>query len=224
MKYKVWIGVLLGVLLVLCAVVLFLEWNPMGKAGQDAEVTQSTESADSESSQTYTWEEYVNLSLEEQDAFFQEFESVEAFEAWMNAVRPKDVATIGNWDKPGKTPDAYTWKEYQSLTQEEQEAFYQWFGTAGAFEAWMAKAKPAETTEPAPKWDKPGKAPDAYTWVEYQALTPKEQEAFFQWFGSVSAFEAWMAKVNLWIPRSLSPNGISLARLPMLTPGQSIRH
>ena len=50
---------------------------------------------------------------------------------------------------------------------------------------------PAESTEPALEWDKE-KNPDQYTWEEYQMLSPEEQDAFFQWFGSVDAFEAWM--------------------------------
>ena len=145
----------------------------------------------------YTWEEYQALSGEEQEAFYQWFGSVSAFEAWLSEVKPEETTQpLPEWNKPGKTPDQYTWEEYRALSGEEQEAFYRWFGSDSAFEAWLSEVKPEETTQPLPEWNKPGKTPDQYSWEEYQALSGEEQEAFYQWFGSVSAFEAWLSEVK----------------------------
>lgn len=145
----------------------------------------------------YTWEEYQKMSPKEQDEFFKRFESVAAFEKWLNSVKPKETTPqTPVWNKPGKKPDEYTWAEYEALSREEQDAFYLWFASATEFEEWMNSAKPAETTPQAPEWNKPGKTPDEYTWEEYQALSQIEQEAFYQWFGSMNAFEAWMNSVK----------------------------
>ena len=159
----------------------------------DQPVHETLPTESDEFSDTYTWEEYQALSLEEQDAFFQSFESVEAFEAWMKTVKPAEGTVPAlNWDASGKQPDAYTWEEYEALSAEEKDAFYLWFGSAAGFEAWMDAVKPVETVETVAKWDKPGKQPDTYTWEEYQALNAKEQDAFYQWFASKAEFEAWM--------------------------------
>lgn len=145
----------------------------------------------------YTWEEYEEMSAREQDEFYQCFDSMEAFEAWLESVMPEETTEpLLMWDRPGKQPDTYTWEEYQELSPEYQDAFFRWFISKGAFEAWMNKAQSAQETTPVLKWDKPGKEPSEYTWEEYQELTPEEQDAFFQWFGSVASFEAWMESVK----------------------------
>ena len=141
----------------------------------------------------YTWEEYEALANEEKDAFYLWFESEDAFERWMEAAKPAETTTPEQvWDKPGKLPSEYTWKEYEALTNEEKDAFYLWFDSADAFERWMEAVKPAETTAPDPVWDKPGKLPSEYTWEEYEALTNEEKDAFYLWFDSADAFEQWM--------------------------------
>ena len=141
----------------------------------------------------YTWAEYQAMPPEEQDAFFLWFDSKEAFEAWMNAVKPaEENPSEPAWDLPGKTPEEYTWSEYLALSPEKQDAFYLWFDSLQAFEAWMASVKPAETDPSTEGWNKPGKQPDEYTWEEYQALTPEEQDLFFLWFETIDAFETWM--------------------------------
>lgn len=140
----------------------------------------------------YTWEEYQALSPEQQDAFYLWFASRESFETWMNQVKPQEeTPTTPTWDLPGKKPDEYTWEEYQSLSPVQQDAFYLWFASTEAFEAWMEQANPQESEPETKVWDKPGKLPVEYTWAEYQALSPEEQDLFFQWFESVEAFEAW---------------------------------
>lgn len=143
----------------------------------------------------YTWEEYQALSLEEQDSFFRWFPAESVFEEWLESVKPTEPSIPG-WNKPGKLPEEYTWEEYQALSMEEQESFFLWFASESDFQAWKDSAKPVETEPPVQKWDKTEKLPKEYTWEEYQALEPEEQERFFQWFGSVSSFEKWMKKVK----------------------------
>lgn len=144
----------------------------------------------------YTWAEYQALTPEEKDAFFLWFASKEAFEAWMNSAKPEDTPEEPEWDLSGKSPKDYTWSEYQALSPEKQDAFYLWFGSVQAFEAWMESVKPDETDPVTESWNKPGKQPDEYTWEEYQALTPEEQDLFFLWFDSVDAFEAWLNRTE----------------------------
>ena len=88
----------------------------------------------------YTWEEYQDLNTAEQDAFSRQFPSIDEFEIWLESVKPQETETqtpVLKWDKPGKLPKDYTWKEYQALSQEDQDRFYLWFGSLEAFEAWM---------------------------------------------------------------------------------------
>lgn len=155
------------------------EWNKAGKLPDE-----------------YTWEEYQLLSNEEKDAFYNWFEAAWAFENWKlraEAIANEDVKPVPQWNRPGKLPKDYTWEEYQQLSNEEKDAFFNWFGSVWAFEIWMEQVNPTETTAPSQEWNKAGKLPNAYTWEEYQQLTPEEQDAFFRWFGSVELFEAWMA-------------------------------
>ena len=152
------------------------EWNKTGKNPDE-----------------YTWKEYQKLSDEDQERFYQWFDSEDAFEAWMDSVEDEIIlAQIGEWNKSGKKPNEYTWEEYKKLSGEDQERFYQWFGSVEKFETWMNAAKDEEDSEKVEKWNKSGKKPNEYTWEEYQELSPQEQDSFFQWFGSVDAFEEWM--------------------------------
>lgn len=140
----------------------------------------------------YTWEEYQALSFQEQEAFFLWFDSTKTFEEWMESVKPVETITSpSEWDYARK-PNEYTWEEYQALSPQEQEAFYLWFSSTEAFEAWMRSVNEVDTTAPAIDWDKAEKKPNEYTWEEYQALSPQDQDSFFLWFESTEAFEAWM--------------------------------
>ena len=140
----------------------------------------------------YTWEEYQALSAQEQDAFYHWFASEEAFLTWLNGAKPnEDEPEEPEWEK---TPQDYTWEEYQNLTPQEQEVFYLWFGSLEAFEDWMNTVKPTETIPES--WNENGKDPDEYTWAEYQALTPEEQDLFYEWFATRDDFESWMAEAK----------------------------
>ena len=202
---KVIAVVLAVILLLLLLTVVFLETR---KNEPEQTETPTTETQDT--SGTLSWEAYLALTLEEQDAYFQQFESAEAFEKWLESVRPTEsTEQIIAPDWSDKKPDQYTWEEYLALSREEQDAFFLWFASTDAFEAWMEKVKPTETEptegEKPGQTDKPGqtskpeytgKKPSEYTWEEYQKLSQKEQDDFYQWFGSKEAFEAWMEKVK----------------------------
>ena len=176
----------------------------------------------------YTWAEYQALSPEKQEIFFQWFGSVEAFEQWMESVKPAETEPQGpTWNKPGKKPNEYTWAEYEALSREDQDAFFQWFDSTAAFEQWMESAKPAETEPTTPTWNKPGKKPNEYTWAEYEALTMQEQDAFFLWFGSIDAFERWMNAVKPtedttpdddWVDAAKQPNEYTWEEYQALSP------
>lgn len=145
---------------------------------------------------SYTWDEYEAMSNEEKDELFDRFDSMEDFESWKESVQPKETEPDFHWDEPGKKPNDYTWEEYQSLTSDKKEAFYQWFGSQADFEAWLEHAKSTESEPSLPDWNKPGKQPDEYTWLEYQALSIEDRDAFFLWFASEDAFETWMNKAK----------------------------
>lgn len=178
-----WLCIVLGI--VLCLLVLFLV------AGGVEKVRRLVKSPDS-----YTWEEYQAMSNEEKDELYHRFDSLEDFEAWKETVAPQIVFPDEHWNEPGKEPDEYAWEEYQALSAEKKEAFYQWFASKSDFEGWMEKAKNEETHPTLPIWNKSGKEPKDYSWEEYQSLSYEEKDAFFLWFASKEEFEAWMDAVR----------------------------
>lgn len=137
--------------------------------------------------QAYTWEEYEALSPELKERFYDCFGSAEAFDLWLQEAQKQVYLP---WQDGGKQPWEYTWEEYEALTTAQKEAFYDVFGSKETFDTWMRAA--CGVTEPTYSWDADGKKPEEYTWTEYEALTPAEKEAFFDYFGSVEAFDAWL--------------------------------
>ena len=123
------------------------------------------------------------------------FGTIEEFEMWMNEAQGNCTTNKYPWETGGKRPSEYTWDEFQSLNDIEQEAFSMWFGTIEEFEMWMNEAQGNCTTNKYP-WETGGKRPSEYTWEEFQSLNDIEQEAFFAWFDTVDDFETWMNSVN----------------------------
>ena len=178
----------------------------------------------SQKSPEYTWDEYCSLPADEQVLFPDRFPSMEAFNAWYDRVSPagpsqttpqttpgtQQTAPAGPViDLQGKRPEELTWKEYESLTPEQQAIFPDLFESMDAFYAWMDKAQPSQTTPPATTTSAPptttpavttpgagGKAPQDYTWEEYTALPIEEQATFPDLFESMDAFYAWMDKAQ----------------------------
>lgn len=96
----------------------------------------------------YTWEEFEGLSSDQQEAFFEGFETSEAFDEWMIRVNPdevledKTILVEKPWENNGKSIGEYTWEEFEGLSGDQQEAFFEAFETAEAFEAWITEVQP----------------------------------------------------------------------------------
>lgn len=164
---------------------------------------------DEKSPEDYTWEEFLALSEVQKDAFYESFDSPEDYEAWMDANRPTEPQVT---EPPETVPQVfekplteYTWEEFLAMSEEEQDSFFRQFESTEAFEAWMNAVKPAETepaqppvetTEPENPWESGEKDAQEYTWEEFLALSPEEQEQFFLSFETSEEFEAWMNRVN----------------------------
>lgn len=107
----------------------------------------------------YTWEEFLELSAEQQEAFYESFESAELFEAWMDANMPQETVDVPEetipeetylvetvpaselpWENGGKQPSEYTLEEFDALSEELKNAFYDSFESPDAFVAWLDQA------------------------------------------------------------------------------------
>lgn len=152
----------------------------------------------------YTWEEFESLDIEQQLEFRDSFENDDAFEEWVNSVKPDDTVGITMdlnlpWENGGKSPDEYTWSEFEALDSGQQIAFQGWFNNYEAFEDWMAKVKTSdisEETKPYLPWEKGGKSPAEYTWEEFNELSGPQQIYFQKSFEKFEDFEKWMDKVQ----------------------------
>ena len=103
---------------------------------------------------------------------------------------PTTPVTVPEVTEP-KQPSQYTWKEYLSMTAEEQTAFQKEFGSEEVFEAWLETAMQEDTKVECP-WDTPGaKQPADYTWEEFEALSGALQIAFQKDLGA-DAFDVWL--------------------------------
>ncbi len=147
----------------------------------------------------YTYAEFLALSGEVQMAFQNSFDSVDAFDAWLQQAQ--SGGTVGGgypWEMPGsKPPSQYTYAEFNALTGEQQMAFQSSFGSPEAFDVWLQKAQSGGTTGGGYPWEAPeAKQPSQYTYAEFLALPGELQMAFQSSFGSVEAFDAWLQRVN----------------------------
>ena len=102
--------------------VVELPWNDGGKQPED-----------------YTWEEFEALSPEQQLAFQNSFEDVEAFDAWMQEASFEEVPEFS--ESEGKRLDDYTWEEFENMTAEEQIRFQNSFDSFEAFDQWLQKTQ-----------------------------------------------------------------------------------
>lgn len=144
----------------------------------------------------YTWEEYEDLSETEKNAFFESFDDIIDFDAWLTDAQ---VNAKLPWEKGGKQPDEYTWAEYEALSAFEQDAFFESFDSAEDFERWMNKV----TGNGYLPWEENGtKQPDEYTWEEYEALSETAKKAFIESFRDMADFDAWLmdAQANAKLP------------------------
>lgn len=84
-----------------------------------------------------------------------------------------------------------TWAEYNQMTEEQQNGFYNSFADPEDFDDWMYYAYTASLNE----LPYPDKAPSEYTMDEYELLNEVQQELFFESFESAEAFDAWWTVV-----------------------------
>ena len=96
------------------------------------------------------------------------------------------------WEESGKSVEEYTWAEFEDLSAAQQEAFFDAFESIEAFEAWRISAQTAIELP----WENGNKAIEEYTWAEFERLSGAQQEAFFEAFESLEAFEAWMKEAQ----------------------------
>lgn len=150
------------------------------------------------SQKEYTWSEFEELSPEEQDAYFDTFSSSEAFEEWMREAQQEEQAQIEKpWENDGKSVSEYTWEEFEALSLELKDAFFEAFESVEDFEAWMNNAQQEEPAQIEEPWENGGKPVSEYTWAEFEALSLEQKDAFFEAFESVEAFEVWMNSAQL---------------------------
>jgi len=128
------------------------------------------------------------------------------------------------WENGGKMPEEYTWAEFEALDGAQQIAFQNYFERFEDFEAWMEKAQCAGRKNP---WEDGGKAPEDYTWAEFEALDGAQQIAFQNYLGE-EGFEAWMEKVqsaaskNPWEDGGKDPKDYTWAEFEALDGAQQI--
>lgn len=181
----------------------------------------------------YTWEEYLELGGELQEAFYEAFESAEAFDAWLNRVNPDENKHVAEtvtvekpWENGGKAVEQYTWAEFEALNGAQQEAFFEAFVSAEAFEAWRNRVNPGENLQVEETmvverpWENGGKAVDQYTWAEFEALSGAQQEAFYETFESAEAFAAWRNRVNP--DKTVQEQESAQAKMPWENGGKTI--
>ena len=95
----------------------------------------------------FTWEDYQNLTADQQAQLPDCFESLDAYEAWYNSVCPQETTAV---DQPaleddflnGKNPADFTWEDYQKLTPAQQAQFPDFFESYDAFLRWRDQVKP----------------------------------------------------------------------------------
>lgn len=143
----------------------------------------------------YTWEEFEALTAAQQTLFQKTFESMDAFDAWLQNAQEESSELP--WENGGKQPQDYTLEEYEALPEDQKAAFQNSFTSMGAFEEWLFDVQNPEKEEQSNlPWVNGGKQPRDYTWEEFEALTASQQMAFQNSFESMAAFDDWMQKAQ----------------------------
>lgn len=86
----------------------------------------------------YTLEEFEKLTDVQQELFFEWFDSKDDFEQWMNDAKKQNETKeiVIPWECGEKKPSVYTMKEFEELTDVQQELFFEWFDSVEEFEKW----------------------------------------------------------------------------------------
>lgn len=136
--------------------------------------------------QTYTYEQFEKMSNEEKEKFYDSFKSSEEFNKWLDEA--KRIAN-SPWKNGGKSPSKYTWEEYQALSDEQKELFYESFGSNEEFDKWLNKVKPDDTSSQTAIKD-----PASCTWSDYEKMSDSEKELFYESFASNEEFDKWRSE------------------------------
>ena len=180
-------------IVILLAVVLLAgpsneEANPPIKIEEISGSEGSSETVDKiENPEEYTWEDFEKLDPEEQSDFIGSFENAESFDEWL-MENGEDEVILYPWDAEGRLPEEYTWEEYENLNAVEKQAFRESFLTEEEFELWKDSVYGAEERP----WEEEEKDVSEYTWEEFDALTPAQQEEFLSSFETPEALEEWL--------------------------------
>lgn len=202
-EYK-WIIVLSVILLLLICVLIGLikatEKSASADVPMDSEVLTKPAFLDGRDPAEYTWEEYMQLTVEEQAEFPDYFESLDAFKAWYEtASEVKEEIPVENAYLNGKDPASFTWEEYTRLTPEQQAQFPDTFESLDAYNAWyqIVYGQAGEDAEQIPLENDylNGRDPAGFTWEEYNQLTPEQQAQFPDHFESMDAYKNWYDSV-----------------------------
>lgn len=111
---------------------------------------------------------------------------------YVNLKNTDEAIILYPWDIEGKSTNEYTWEEYESLSDEEKEAFKGTFLSEEDFETWKMIANGVENSVPKLyPWDIEGKSTNEYSWEEYESLSNEEKKAFKDTFLSEEDFEVW---------------------------------
>ena len=91
----------------------------------------------------YTWDEFENMTVEEQMAFQNSFGSLEAFDQWLQEAQQEQMPVLDlPWENGGKRPEDYTWAEFEALDPDLQIVFQNSFETEDGFENWLRANMP----------------------------------------------------------------------------------
>ena len=101
------------------------------------------------------------------------------------------------WENGGKSVEEYTWLEFEALSPELKDAFFNTFESVEAFRTWNDRAQVEEQVQTERPWENGGKSVEEYTWLEFEALSPELKDAFFNTFESVEAFRTWSDRAQV---------------------------
>ena len=85
----------------------------------------------------YTWEEFEMLEQIHQEIFIDSFIGEMTFEQWLERENPDKKYIEAPWENDNKKPEEYTWKEYESLSEEQQMMFIDYLDSHEGFEKWF---------------------------------------------------------------------------------------
>lgn len=142
-----------------------------------------------------TWDEYVNMSAAEQQAFEEaliEKYGPNGFFDWLDSLIEEPEVELPPWEEGGKLPEDYTLEEYLNLSEDLQYAFREYFGSEAAFNAWFE----SKIEEDAPEEEDPfaGMELEDFTFDDYFEMDRTEQAAFCEKYfgGSEDALFDWL--------------------------------